>query len=47
MYTYTALEIGIDFLQMLDEYYLPEDYLPEDDEYEHNHKNDDLYELPF
>ena len=44
---YTPLEIGIDHLQMIDEYYLPEDYLPEDDEYEHDYMSDDEYELPF
>jgi|LakMenEpi12Oct12_1017442.scaffolds.fasta_scaffold31279_1 hypothetical protein len=44
---YTPLELGLDYFDLMEQYYLPEDYLPEDDEYEHNYINDDDYELPF
>jgi hypothetical protein len=43
----TPLELGLDYFDLMEQYYLPEDYLPEDDEYEHDYINDDDYELPF
>jgi hypothetical protein len=47
MYYYSNTELGLDYFDFMEEHYLPEDYLPEEDDYYHDFKNDDNYELPF
>lgn len=45
---YTALELGLDYTDFQDwDKYMSDDFISQDDNYEHDYLNDDKYELPF